>query len=119
MTVAGSLPWNCRNCQKVSPVPARRRPWMPCATVLATCKASRTSSGRRSASACASPSRLKTLLWPPPAVVVGEPCAATPSLQRFCQAINHPGRGLAFGARGKRQGHPVLEDRLGKRDYVV
>jgi hypothetical protein len=29
MTAAGSLAWNCRNCQKVSPVPARRRPWMP------------------------------------------------------------------------------------------
>ncbi len=76
MTVAGSLPWNWRNCQKVSPVPARRRPWMPCTTVLATRSASSSKSGSRSASACASPSSLKTLALPLPCAAAG-PLAAT------------------------------------------
>ncbi len=45
--------------QNVSPGPARRRPWIPCATVWAMRSASSSKSGRRSATLCASRSSVE------------------------------------------------------------
>ncbi|GJE41690.1 hypothetical protein AEGHOMDF_0856 [Methylobacterium soli] len=50
MRAAASPVTKGRNCQKLSPGPARRRPCSPCARVVETRRASRTRRGIRSAS---------------------------------------------------------------------
>src|SRR6478672_8353521 len=92
---------------------------MPCATVLATRSASSSKSGKRSATACASPSRANTLLTPAPSVF-GDPRAATSALLQRCgQPRDHAAGGFSFCACCKCQSHAVLQHRLCKLDHVV
>src|SRR6185503_20714470 len=93
---------------------------MPCATVLATRNASSINSGRRSASACASPSRAKILPEPEFALGAAETGAATRFLpQRCCQAVDDGAGRRTLGPRSERERHAMLEHRLGERHDIV
>src|SRR5918994_5218797 len=107
-----------RNCQKVSPVPARLRPWMPWARLAATRRASSTRRGMRWARVSA----LSVSLRP------GERALSDRTRTRAMMAILtcQPGGeaadeipdGLPVGAGREGQRHAVLEHRLGQRHHI-
>src|SRR5688572_13901316 len=77
-----------RNCQKASPVPARRRPWTPCITVAATRSATTTSGGSVAPSASARVAAVREAAL----LTTGPPSPDLP-LQRFDHlAEPHPVR---------------------------
>src|SRR5208282_5109293 len=99
-----------------SPGPARRRPWRPCMTVVATRRASRISRGIAAANVAPSPTARCTTgrSWE----VRRGSNAIRLSDPRF-QARNHPLDAFALRARGESERHAVFEYRLGEIEHVV
>ncbi len=111
---AGSPETKRRNCQKFSPVPARRRPCKPWITVAAMRRASSIrrgmTGGERAALPLGTPDRLDL------PVRVPAPRRPFDHPMRAFELADDVADGLAVGARGEGQRHAVLEHRLGERD---
>jgi len=104
---------NGRNCQKVSPRPAARRPCQPAMMV----RGNRRASDEKVGKAAASPSPPSAHCVPGLVARLPEPPSSadlSPSIRRLTSRTVSPS-----ARAGKRESHAVLEHRLGKSDHVV
>ena len=106
---AASPAWYCRNCQKVSPMPVRRRPCTPGTTVAAT----RSASTRREGSFWLSASAARRSLF------CRRPSVAAVSVDMPAETVDDVVHADPFGPGGEGHGHAVAQHRPRQGDHVL